>query len=66
MVHTLGISAPTLRIVRTNERVGAYTANIAVGGISAVLDNVPVMFAVLGMNPDMGKAEDMVLFQWLS
>ena len=44
---------------------GAYTANIAVGGISAVLDNVPVMFAVLGMNPIMGDIEEMVLFQWL-
>ncbi len=46
---------------------GAYKANIAVGGISAVLDNVPVMFAVLGMNPDMAGTggEPMRLYQWL-
>ena len=41
------------------EDVGATWANISVGLISAVLDNVPVMFAVLGMDPDMG------LNQWL-
>ena len=62
-----------LRIAATQmyDGWGAYTANIAVGGISAVLDNVPVMFAVLGMNPDMASGmvgaarEEMLLFQWL-
>ena len=44
---------------------GPDAANIAVGCLSAVLDNVPVMFAVLGMNPTMGTAEDHILFQWL-
>lgn len=50
---------------------GATNANIAVGGISAVLDNVPVMFAVLGMDPDMGAGfegelkEHMAHYQWL-
>ncbi|MEM7199902.1 MAG: sodium:proton antiporter NhaD [Planctomycetota bacterium] len=39
--------------------VGATWANISVGLISAVLDNVPVMFAVLGMDPEMS------LNQWL-
>jgi len=34
-------------------------ANIAVGLISAVVDNIPVMFAVLSMNPDMSAG------QWL-
>ena len=34
-------------------------ANIAVCGISAVLDNVPVMFAVIAMDPQMD------LQQWL-
>ncbi|GIU45420.1 sodium:proton antiporter NhaD [Shewanella colwelliana] len=34
-------------------------ANIAVGVLSAIVDNIPVMFAVLTMNPDMG------LGQWL-
>jgi len=28
-------------------------ANITVGVLSAVIDNIPVMFAVLTMNPDM-------------
>ncbi len=39
--------------------LGATTANILVGVISAIVDNIPVMFAVLTMNPDMGQA------QWL-
>lgn len=32
---------------------GATNANIVVGGLSAIIDNIPVMFAVLTMNPDM-------------
>jgi NhaD family Na+/H+ antiporter len=32
---------------------GATAANVAVGVISAIVDNIPVMFAVLSMNPDM-------------
>ncbi|WP_150051783.1 sodium:proton antiporter NhaD [Methylomonas rhizoryzae] len=39
--------------------LGATTANILVGIISAVVDNIPVMFAVLNMNLDMD------LYQWL-
>jgi Na+/H+ antiporter NhaD/arsenite permease-like protein len=39
--------------------LGATTANILVGLISAIVDNIPVMFAVLNMNLDMG------LYQWL-
>ena len=39
--------------------LGATTANILVGILSAVIDNIPVMFAVLSMNPDMS------LGQWL-
>lgn len=38
---------------------GATYANIAVGVMSAIVDNIPVMFAVLSMNPDME------LGQWL-
>ena len=38
---------------------GATHANIAVGVISAVVDNIPVMFAVLTMQPDMS------IGQWL-
>ena len=38
---------------------GATTANVSVGVLSAVVDNIPVMFAVLSMNPDMSTG------QWL-
>jgi len=38
---------------------GATTANIVVGVLSAIVDNIPVMFAVLTMNPDMS------IGQWL-
>lgn len=41
------------------EDLGATTANILVGILSAVIDNIPIMFAVLSMNPDMS------LGQWL-
>ena len=39
--------------------LGPTTANILVGILSAVIDNIPVMFAVLTMQPDMP------LGQWL-
>jgi len=39
--------------------LGATTANVLVGLLSAIVDNIPVMFAVLNMNPDME------LYQWL-
>ena len=39
--------------------LGATAANILVGILSAVIDNIPIMFAVLSMNPDMN------LGQWL-
>lgn len=38
---------------------GATQANIAVGVLSAIVDNIPVMFAVLTMQPDMSTG------QWL-
>ena len=38
---------------------GATTANIGVGLLSSIVDNIPVMFAVLTMNPDMSTG------QWL-
>ncbi len=44
--------------------LGPTAANVGVGIVSAVLDNVPVMFAVLGMEPDMGSGE-IGLYQWL-
>ena len=40
-------------------QLGATTANILVGFLSAIVDNIPVMFAVLAMQPDMD------LGQWL-
>jgi len=39
--------------------LGATTANVLVGIASAIVDNIPVMVAVLQMNPDMDMA------QWL-
>ncbi len=39
--------------------LGATNANILVGVLSAIVDNIPVMFAVLTMNPDMSHV------QWL-
>jgi len=41
------------------EGLGPTTANIIVGFASAIVDNIPVMFAVLEMNPDMSHG------QWL-
>lgn len=38
---------------------GATSANIAVGILSAIVDNIPVMFAVLTMQPEMSQG------QWL-
>jgi Na+/H+ antiporter NhaD/arsenite permease-like protein len=39
--------------------VGPTLANIAIGVLSAIIDNIPLMFAVLTMNPDMSHG------QWL-
>ncbi|MBH0203694.1 MAG: sodium:proton antiporter NhaD [Nitrospira sp.] len=39
--------------------LGATTANILIGLFSAIVDNIPVMFAVLSMDPEMS------LGQWL-
>jgi len=36
---------------------GPTAANVFVGLLSAVIDNVPVMFAVLSMQPDMSRGE---------
>ncbi len=41
------------------DTLGPTTANILVGLISAIVDNIPVMFAVFNMNLDMD------LYQWL-
>ena len=39
--------------------LGATVANVMVGVLSAIVDNIPVMFAVLTMNPEMSHG------QWL-
>lgn len=39
--------------------LGPTTANVIVGVLSAIVDNIPVMFAVLTMNPEMSHG------QWL-
>ncbi len=41
------------------EGLGPTTANVLIGALSAIVDNIPVMFAVLQMNPDMD------LYQWM-
>ena len=38
---------------------GASSANIVLGIASAIIDNIPVMFSILSMNPEMNH------FQWL-
>jgi len=40
-------------------QLGALNANILVGVLSAIVDNIPVMFAVITMNPEMSEV------QWL-
>jgi Na+/H+ antiporter NhaD/arsenite permease-like protein len=38
---------------------GATAANTTLGAVSAIIDNIPVMFAILTMGPEMSH------FQWL-
>lgn len=54
---TLGYLGQVSQFMYTD--LGPTTANIMVGVLSAIVDNIPVMFAVLTMNPDME------LNQWL-
>ena len=37
--------------------LGATVANVLIGALSAVIDNIPLMFAVLTMNPHMSHGE---------
>ena len=37
--------------------LGPTTANISIGMLSAIIDNIPLMYAVLTMNPDMNLAQ---------
>lgn len=50
-----------LELVSTTmyDGVGASATNIFMGFASALIDNIPVMFAILSMNPDLDQ------FQWL-
>jgi len=41
------------------DQLGPSTANILAGLLSSIVDNIPVMFAILSMNPDMDT------FQWM-
>jgi Na+/H+ antiporter NhaD/arsenite permease-like protein len=47
--------------------IGPFEANVGVGVISAVVDNIPVMFAVLNMDPEMSPTGNSAesLYQWL-
>jgi Na+/H+ antiporter NhaD/arsenite permease-like protein len=54
---TLGYLAMTSRALYVD--LGPTAANVIVGVLSALIDNVPVMFAVLSMNPTMSEG------QWL-
>lgn len=54
---TLGYLGLVSEVMYTD--LGPTTANILVGLLSAIVDNIPVMFAVLTMQPDMN------LDQWL-
>lgn len=54
---TLGFLAVTSELIYVG--LGPTTANILVGILSAIIDNIPVMFAVLAMQPAMDHG------QWL-
>ena len=49
------------------EGIGPTYANVGVGFLSAIVDNIPVMFAVLSMDPAMSPTGDEAetLYQWL-
>jgi len=54
---TIGYLAMTSELMYT--QMGPTFANVMVGILSAIVDNIPVMFAVLTMNPEMSQG------QWL-
>jgi Na+/H+ antiporter NhaD/arsenite permease-like protein len=47
------------------DQLGATTVNIAVGFLSAIVDNVPVMSAVLKADPNMGLTPMAIQEQWM-
>ena len=52
---TIGYLAGVSEALYTD--LGALPANVAIGLISSVIDNIPVMFAVISMDPAMSEAE---------
>ena len=44
-----------------SKAVGGCPANIAIGILGAAFDNIPLMFAVLTMNPDMSSGQWMLV-----
>ena len=59
-VESLHVGQQPARVsVHSYVDLGPTTANVLVGILSAIVDNIPVMFAVLTMQPDMS------LGQWL-
>jgi Na+/H+ antiporter NhaD/arsenite permease-like protein len=53
------IGYPSMASGFIHGELGATTANVLVGLMSAIVDNIPVMFAVLTMKPEMPES------QWL-
>ena len=53
----IGYLAVTSEVIYV--QLGATIANVLVGILSSIIDNIPIMFAVLNMNPDMSQG------QWL-
>ena len=56
---TLGYLALVSELMYTD--LGASNANILVGLLSAIVDNIPVMFAVLSMYPEMSHGQWMLV-----
>jgi Na+/H+ antiporter NhaD/arsenite permease-like protein len=54
-----GTGSLTLASETMHAGVGPTAASIAIGVLSAVIDNIPLMFAVLTVNPAIGPG------QWL-
>ncbi len=56
---TLGYLSLASELMYTD--LGATNANILVGVLSSIVDNIPVMFAVLSMNPEMSHGQWMLV-----
>ncbi len=49
---------------RAHATLGPTTANILVGIASAIVDNIPLMFAVLSINPEMSPGQWLLVAGW--